>query len=146
MITSSPSEEEDDKFNLTKETTMKKLLLFALLASCFSITAYAAPQDLIDINSITAPVMSCSSITSRAALGNATAQNIEIYNSGSSPIFVVTGGSSVTATFPTSSASTGKIVPGDAVVIYSKSPTDTHIACITAADTITVYVSTGRGE
>ncbi len=124
---------------------MKKLLLFALLF-CLASNAYAAPQDLIDINSITAPVMSCSSSTSRVALGNAAAQNIEIFNSGSSPVFVVTGGSGVTATFPTSSASTGKIVPGDAVVIYSKSPTDTYIACITAADTIAVYVSTGKGE
>ncbi len=124
---------------------MKKLLLFALLL-CLASNAYAAPQDLIDINSITAPVMSCSSVNSRVALGNAGAQNIEIYNSGSSPIFVVTGGSGVTATFPTSSASTGKIVPGDAVVIYSKLPTDTYIACITAADTIAVYVSTGKGE
>ncbi len=125
---------------------MKKLLLSVIFAFCFISTANATPQDLIDINSITAPVISCSSVSSRVALGNSGAQNIEIYNSGAVPVFMLTGGSSVTAVFPTSAAKTGKIVPGDAIVIYSKLPTDTYVACITASDSATVYASTGKGE
>lgn len=125
---------------------MKKLLLAALITAFFISPANAAPQDLIDLNATTAPVVSCASTSSRVALSNPGAPNIEIYNSGSVPVFMVYGDSTVTATFPTSSASTGKIVAAGAVVIYSKAPTATHIACITASSTASVYVSTGKGE
>lgn len=125
---------------------MKKFLIAAIVAAWFVTPAYAAPQDLIDLNAVTAPVISCSSSTSRVALGNAGSPNIEVYNSGSVPVFMVYGDSTVTATFPTSTASTGKIIAGGAIVIYSKLPTATYVACITASSTATVYASTGKGE
>lgn len=124
---------------------MKKLLLICAVL-LWSGAAYAAPQDLFDVNSTTAPIITCTTTPSSVALGNTGAPNLHIYNSGSDPVFLTTGDSTVTNTFPTSSAVTGMVVAGGAIESFSKLPQHTHISCDALSGSNIVYVTSSKGE
>lgn len=123
---------------------MKKLLiLISFIALMGPTGAFANP---IGLNSITAPVVSCSSTTSRVALSNPTAPQVEVYNAGSVPVFLVAGSTTVVAVFPTSAAITGKIIAPGMIGVYTLPVGIVDIACITASSTATVYLSTNSGN
>lgn len=124
---------------------MKKLILLAALCLLAG-PACADPGSLFNINATTAPVITCTTTSSNVAFGNPNILNVRIYNSGSAAVFVVTGDSTVSATFPTSSAVAGSVIAPGAIESFQKSPGHTHIACDAASSSNTVYVQSGSGE
>lgn len=122
---------------------MKRLLYLLIFAIS---PAFAAPQDLVDINSTTAAVISCTTTSSSVAFSNPGSPNIRVYNAGTAAVFLLTGDSTVSATFPTNAAVTGLVVAPGAIESFSKLPNHTHIACDASTGTQTVYVSSGKGE
>lgn len=64
---------------------------------------------------------------------------VEIYNSGSVPVFVKKGDSTVAAT------TAGRPVAPGATILDSIGAGVTHFAAITASGTATVYFTTGEG-
>lgn len=123
---------------------MKKILFAIVMLFC--VPAWAGPQDLFDVNSTTAPVITCTTTPSSVAFGNASAPNMHVFNSGSDPVFLTTGDSTVTNTFPTSSAVTGMVVAPGAIESFSKLPQHTHISCDALSGSNIVYVTTSKGE
>lgn len=82
------------------------------------------------------PSASISASTSNARTAypaNANQNGVRVYNAGSVPVFVKSGGSSVAAT-----TSDQFVAPG-ATVIFARDPNDTYLAAITASSTATVY-------
>ncbi len=84
---------------------------------------------------INTPTVSISATTSsaRSAYSNGSYAEVLIYNTGTVPVFVQSGDSTVAAT--TSST----VVPAGTNAIYLRNPNDTHLAAITASGTATVY-------
>lgn len=66
---------------------------------------------------------------------NASKNHVYVYNTGAVPIFVKSGDANVVAT-----TSDNFVVAGQGR-LFSKTPTDTHLAAITASSTSTVYFS-----
>jgi hypothetical protein len=70
---------------------------------------------------------------------------IEITNDGPSEVFVVLGGSAVTATVPTSTAGGYPILAGQSKIVRRNGAT--HIAAIcNSGETAAVYATAGQGE
>lgn len=121
---------------------MKTLILGLLL---FCGTAFAdevTPFTPIMAGSTTISCTSSSAATALTAINsNLPKLQLELQNSGSVPIFVDVGISTITAAV----ASGYPILPGQSKVI-SISPRTTHIACIVAVTTTTLYVTVGLGN
>lgn len=70
-------------------------------------------------------------------------------NTGSVPVFIVSGKTSApTAVFPTSATVPvqGKVIGAGNTETYTKNATDNFISGITASGTASVYISPGAGE
>lgn len=124
---------------------MKILRIVLLAVLMLASPAYADPGTLFNINAITAPVITCTTTSSSVALASNVA-NIRVYNAGSAEVFMLTGDSTVSATFPTSSAVAGSVVAPGAIESFQKNPNHTHIACDASSGTNTVYAQSGSGE
>ena len=87
--------------------------------------------------------ISCTSAGVSTALPTTIAQqrNLELQNAGNVAIFVEVGDSSQTAAVATGYP----ILPGQSKVV-TVSSSITHIACIVAATTTTLYVTVGTGN
>ena len=72
----------------------------------------------------------------------------EVYNAGSSAVFIVSGVTEPTAVFPTSATVPiqGKVCAPGAILSYSKGTNDKYISGITASGTATVYISMGQED
>lgn len=78
--------------------------------------------------------ISASTSSSATAFPNKNGTNgVRILNTGTVPVFVVTGASTVTAT------TANQFVGAGATVEFLRSPEHTHLAAITASSTATVY-------
>lgn len=91
--------------------------------------------------------ISATASSAATALGAGTGETVCIYNGGSVAIAVTFGGSTATATVPTSTAAKDcYIVPPTTTRWLTREPTtQTYIAVITVSSTATVDVSTGEG-
>lgn len=85
--------------------------------------------------------------TQNIALGTTNALYVIIHNAGTNPIFVNSGDSSITVTFPTGTAQSGAIIGAGVTATYMKNNAkDTHIAYICGTSlTTTAYVQAGEG-
>lgn len=90
--------------------------------------------------------MSVTSSSSASLVNVGSKPNVMVYNAGTVPVFVKTGGSSVTAVFPTSTAQEGTVVAPGAIMSMSKSLEHTYLAAITSSGTATIYVQFSGGE
>lgn len=79
------------------------------------------------------------SATTAVVSDNYKAGSVRVYNSGPSTVFMKFGDSNVTVT-----VDNGVPVPSGAVEVYSLLRI-THIACITASGTATIYFTPGEG-
>lgn len=113
-----------------------------------AILALTASLSFADVPPI-APVIAGSKTISCTAAGVSTAlpttiaqqKNLELQNAGNVVIFVETGDSTVTAAVATGYP----VMPGQSKVI-SVASTITHVACIVAVTTTTLYVTVGSGN
>lgn len=116
-------------------------LLSCFFAFLLSLSAVASPIMVLPAGTVT---ISCANTTSATALvvpSDNNTRQIEISNAGSVAVFVQPGISTVTATV----AASYPILAGQTKVI-TVPYTTTHLACISASGTQTVYVSTGFGD
>lgn len=120
---------------------MKRLLAGLLLA--FVSVAFADVQPITPVYQ-GSKTISCASSSAATALPSTIAQqraNLELQNAGSAVIFVEFGSSTIEA-----ATTTGyPILVGQSKVV-TVPPTTTHIACIVAASTHTLYVTVGTGN
>lgn len=118
---------------------MKRLIaLFFLLP----FAVFAADVQPITPVAAGSKTISCTSSSAATILPSVAFQNqLELQNAGSVPIFVEVGLSTVTAAVATGYP----VLPGQSKVI-SVSNTITHIACIVAVTTTTLYVTVGTGN
>lgn len=79
--------------------------------------------------------ISASTTSARTAYPAGNAGGVLVYNAGTVPVFLASGGSTVTAT------TAGSFVPPGDMRLFEKSANDTHLAAITASSTATVYFS-----
>lgn len=127
--------------------TMLRAAIAMLVAAClclFSPLVAAQAFEPIAPAFQGSKTISCTSSPSATALATAGAggpRQLELQNGGSAVIFVEVGRSSVTA-----ATTTGyPILAGQSKVI-SVGPETTHIACVVASSTHTLYVTVGRGN
>src|SRR5207244_9926861 len=87
--------------------------------------------------------ISCTSSSAATALPSTVLQQgqIEVQNAGSATAFLEVGSSTAT-----SAVATGYPVLAGQWMIFTAPQTITHIACITASTTVTVYATIGRGN
>jgi hypothetical protein len=111
------------------------------MLAAFMLLAGPAYAQLLPMH-INAPTVSISvtSSTGRVAYGALNSPGIIITDSGAADIFCKSGDSTITA------AVTDTIIKTGTVQSFTKSPVDTHIACITASGTATAYIQTGTGD
>lgn len=120
---------------------MKRLLAGLLLAFMSLAGAEVLPITPVYQGSKT---ISCASSTAATALPTTIAQqkaNLELQNAGAATIFVEWGGSTIQAT-----TTTGYPVLAGQSKVITVPPTTTHIACIVASSTHTLYVTVGSGN
>jgi hypothetical protein len=117
--------------------------LFALLLFFVSSFAYAVNDLPISPATAGTKTISCTSSSAATQLFATAdmAPNLEIQNVGTSTIFVEVGISTVTAAVATGYP----ILAGQSKVITAAGAA-THIACITASATVTLYVTSGIGQ
>lgn len=92
-------------------------------------------------------VVTAISTTAAKALTDDSSPNLIIKNLGAVPVFVNSGDSNITVTYPTTGASQqGKTIPPGAVETYKKNRlTDTHVAAITASGSADIHISSTNG-
>lgn len=117
-------------------------ILLALLLS-FSLSAWADALPLQPVKAGTVTI-SCSSVSGATALSRPNGANqplqVELQNAGSAAIFVEFGDSTVSA-----ATTTGYPILAGQSKLVTVAGTVTHIACIVAASTHTLYVTVGLG-
>lgn len=118
---------------------MKRLI--AILLLCLPLAALGFSNQPISPSTAGTKTISCTSSSAATALTFVGQDNIELQNGGSVPIFVEVGTSTVSAAVATGYP----VLPGQSKVI-SINPAVTHIACIVAATTTTLYVTVGMGN
>ena len=94
-------------------------------------------------------VAAVTATSSTKTLGDTRSEYLIIYNAGSNPAFVNSGGTTVSVTFPTTSTGQrGVICPPGALVTYRKNnANDTTIAAICDTGlTTTLYIQSGDGQ
>lgn len=105
---------------------------------------------LMDINTNTYMVTATTAGTDKATLTTTDTkiENVLVANLGSVPVFVVSGLTGLTITYPTSASVPlrGKIVPAGAVYAVKKSPSHGYIYAITASGSAAIALSIGEGE
>lgn len=116
------------------------------LIAILSLIALPALADVLPITPVYqgTKTITCSNTTGATALPTTIAQqkaNLELQNAGTATIFVEVGSSTIEA----ATATGYPILVGQSKVI-TVPPTSTHIACIVAASTHTLYVTTGSGN
>ena len=118
---------------------MRKFLAALLLLPLLAL-AQVQPFSPVYQGSTT---ISCTSSSAATALNTKIAQQaqLQLYNSGSVNIYVEVGASTIAA-----AVASGYVVPPGAILVITVSPTITHLACIVAATTTTLYVSVGTGN
>lgn len=121
---------------------MKTLILGLLLFCGAAFADEVTPLTPITAGTTTISCTSSSAATALTAINsNLPKLQLELQNAGSVPIFVDVGTSAITAAV----ASGYPILAGQSKVI-SISPRTTHIACIVAVTTTTLYVTVGLGN
>jgi hypothetical protein len=125
-------------FSFPQGESMKRLAYLLMLP-------LLAWGDLMPITPVTAgtTTISCTSSSAATALPATISQQsqIELQNPGTVAIFVEVGISTATA-----AVATGYPVLAGQSKVITVSPTITHIACIVAVTTTTLYVTIGRGN
>lgn len=79
--------------------------------------------------------ISVTTTSARTAYPAGNRNAVMVYNTGTVPVFLRSGSSSVAAT------TSGNFVPAASYRLLEKNPNDTHLAAITASGTATVYFS-----
>jgi hypothetical protein len=97
-----------------------------------------------------APTYTLSATTTSASVTlspqDALQSYILVYNSGTVPVFIVTGTSSApTAVFPTSTTLAGTVIPAGAVYTLSKNINHEFISGIAQSGTASVFIKVGVG-
>lgn len=94
------------------------------------------------VSHVNAPSASISATTStaRTAYPAGNSGGVCVYNTGSVPVFVKSGSSTVEAT------TGGNFVPAGEFRIFERNPNDTHLAAITVSSTSTVYFNNQNPE
>lgn len=90
-----------------------------------------------------------STVSSAKDLGTANARNLIIYNFDlTNAVFVNSGASDVSVTFPTTSVGQhGAIIPPGQVFNYMKNnASDTHLGIISLGGSPTIYIQSANGE
>lgn len=115
---------------------MRKYLLAALLA--FVSVAFALPFAPI----ATAPVFTCTSPSSRQALGTTSLsqQQLELQNTGTATVFFAWGDVTVTA------AATSYPVPVGQAKLVTIPAGVTHVACFASSGSHSTYATLGAGD
>jgi hypothetical protein len=116
---------------------MTRFLILLLLA----FPVFAGPIMVPRAATVTISCTSSSSATALPTVGLGEFRQIELSNAGTVAIFMEFGASTAAAAVATGYP----ILPGQTKVV-TVSPTTTHIACIVAATTTTLYATVGIGE
>lgn len=76
------------------------------------------------------------------------ASSVVVTNTGSVPVFLVSGTSAPTAVYPTSATVplNGKVIGAGVTATFTKNTGDGYISGITSSGTATVAISVGAGE
>lgn len=116
------------------------LALFVALFSC-AVLADSGPIAIPPQATKTISCTSSSAATALATAGTGEFRQVELQNDGGVTIFVEFGDSTAVAT-----VATGYPVKAGVDKVITIKPTTTHVACIVAATTTTLYATIGIGE
>lgn len=119
-------------------------IFLTLLLVCLSGTAYATCDSPMAVSATTIP-LSCTTTSSAVAYG-VSAPCVAVENTGSVGVFIKSGTSSVAATVITSASANETYLAAGKGIVLTHPSADTHIACITASGTATVYAQSGTGD
>lgn len=111
---------------------------FFLLMAFISFPAFAGCDAPMHVNAIMS-TRSCSTSSASVAY-NGTGPCLAIENTGSVGVFIKSGSSTVTA-----ATTDNYLAPGKGY-IFTKGNSETHLACITASSTATIYMQSGNGD
>lgn len=124
-----------------------------ILTICAALLIMAAPAfadvaKAVHMNSPTV-TQACTTSSASEAYGNTTTPDIIVSNTGSVGVFISSGASDVVSY---ASAPSGQnyvpsaYVAAGSIQRFSRNASDTHIACITASSSATIFVQSGSGE
>ena len=118
-----------------------RIILAVLLSLALGAWAQLGPIQPFPTGTVTITCSSSSGATALTTLGSTGVKQVELTNAGSATIFVEFGASTVSA-----ATTTGYPILAGQTKVVTVSGSVTHVACIVAASTHTLYATVGIGE